>query len=123
MRRIGLLLIGFFLLLIVVGAIWGAVSPHVGWSRGNGQFVPWLPVLILILIAVLVIGRVLRRTAAPIGDVMEAANQLAAGDYTARVEARGPGDVRQPHRLVQRDGGAAAGQRGAEARPAGRGRS
>jgi signal transduction histidine kinase len=37
----------------------------------------------------------LRRTAEPVGDVMEAATRVADGDYSARVEERGPGEVRQ----------------------------
>jgi signal transduction histidine kinase len=36
----------------------------------------------------------LRRTTAPVGDVMEAAGRVAAGDYKARVRERGPAEAR-----------------------------
>jgi two-component system, OmpR family, sensor histidine kinase BaeS len=107
-RRIALLLIGLFVALFALGAIWSAFAPRFGWWRngalqngggprfdGGAHFFPWLPLLVLVVIGVVVITRVLRRTAAPVGDVMDAANRLAAGDYTARAEARGSGEVRQ----------------------------
>ena len=50
--------------------------------------------LLIVLAVVFVVGgRALRRTAAPIGDVMEAADRVAAGDYAVRVEPRGSGEV------------------------------
>lgn len=36
----------------------------------------------------------MRRVGAPLGDVVEAANQLASGDYTARVVEHGPSSLR-----------------------------
>jgi two-component system OmpR family sensor kinase/two-component system sensor histidine kinase BaeS len=66
-----------------------------GGPRGGPPLVP-LPVLgVGVLVAVLVAGRAVRRMAAPIGDVMEAADRVAGGDYEARVEARGPSEVRR----------------------------
>jgi signal transduction histidine kinase len=47
-----------------------------------------------VLVALLA-GRAVRRMAAPIGDVMEAADRVAGGDYSARVQARGPEEVRR----------------------------
>ena len=97
-RRVALLLAGVFVLLFAVSAIWAAFGPRFGWQSGGSSgahFIPWVPALFLIVIAALVIARTLRRAAAPIGDVMDAANRLASGDYTARVEARGSGEVRQ----------------------------
>jgi two-component system sensor histidine kinase BaeS len=49
----------------------------------------------LFLAGFVALGRSLRRLAGPIGEVMEAADRVAAGDYTARVSARGPGEVRR----------------------------
>lgn len=60
-----------------------------GWHGGP----PYA--LIPILIVIFFIVRFLRRTAAPIGDVMDAAEQVAAGDYSARVQPRGTGPVRR----------------------------
>lgn len=39
-------------------------------------------------------GRELRRTAMPIGDMLEAAGRIAEGDYAARAEEGGPPEVR-----------------------------
>ena len=49
----------------------------------------------LFILGLLFIGRSVRRMAGPIGEVMEAADRVADGDYTARVSARGPGEVRR----------------------------
>jgi two-component system sensor histidine kinase BaeS len=94
-RRMALVLAGVVVLVAVASTIWNVMSTHYqGRSPGPG-FVPWVPVVVVIVIAAVLIGRVLRRTAAPIGDVMDAANRLAAGDYSTRVEERGSGEVRQ----------------------------
>ena len=49
---------------------------------------------VLIVFGLLMAGRALRRAAMPIGDLMEAADRVAEGDYTARVAEQGPGEVR-----------------------------
>src|SRR5262249_55031895 len=41
------------------------------------------------------IGRAVRRAATPLGDLMEAANRVASGDFSARVDEQGPPEVRQ----------------------------
>jgi two-component system sensor histidine kinase BaeS len=83
------------LLFLASGLLWrllggGQYGP--GYGRGwNG---PPLPLLILGLLAVaFVAGRAVRRMAAPIGEVMEAADRVAGGDYATRVQVRGPGEV------------------------------
>lgn len=96
MRRIGCLLGVLFLLFIGFNIAAFAVFGG-GWDHASGP--PW-PVrvafgAVAFLTLVTFAGRVLRRTAAPIGDVMEAAGRVAAGDYSVRVEARGSGDVRR----------------------------
>ena len=55
-------------------------------------FVPffWIGFLLLVVWTV----RRLRRTIGPLAEVMEAAARVADGDYTVRVQADGPGDVR-----------------------------
>lgn len=50
----------------------------------------WVGLFVLIIWTV----RRLRRTIGPIAEVMEAAGRVADGDYTVRVQADGPGDVR-----------------------------
>jgi two-component system sensor histidine kinase BaeS len=49
---------------------------------------------LLILAVILFAGRELRRTALPVGDMLEAAGDIAEGDYSTRVEERGPSEVR-----------------------------
>jgi two-component system OmpR family sensor kinase/two-component system sensor histidine kinase BaeS len=51
-------------------------------------------IALLVLAGILFGGRELRRTALPIGDMLEAAGRIADGDYSARVDERGPREVR-----------------------------
>jgi signal transduction histidine kinase len=51
-------------------------------------------IALLVLAGVLFGGRELRRTALPIGDMLEAAGRIADGDYSTRVDERGPREVR-----------------------------
>jgi two-component system OmpR family sensor kinase/two-component system sensor histidine kinase BaeS len=65
-----------------------------GGGGGRGWYGPPFPLLILVLLGVaFVAGRAVRRMAAPIGEVMEAADRVAGGDYSARVQVRGSGEV------------------------------
>jgi two-component system OmpR family sensor kinase/two-component system sensor histidine kinase BaeS len=48
-----------------------------------------------LLVAFLLVGRAVRRMARPVGDVMDAADRVASGDYTVRVEERGSWDMRR----------------------------
>jgi hypothetical protein len=84
--------IGLFLIFVFVvgwlGAIFGG-----GFHRGGqgGRFFPgfWL-IPLLLLVGFLVFGRAVRRTAGPIGEVMDAAARVAEGDYSARPNASRP---------------------------------
>jgi two-component system, OmpR family, sensor histidine kinase BaeS len=97
-RRLGLLfalfVLGIFLLNGLVFRLFGG-----GWGgpeRRDGP--PWVPFPLLVggaLLVAFLVGRAVRRMAAPIGDVMEAADRVAGGDYGARVQARGPDEVRR----------------------------
>lgn len=51
-------------------------------------------IFILGLVAIVFGGRELRRAALPIGDMLDASGRVAEGDYTARVDERGPREVR-----------------------------
>jgi signal transduction histidine kinase len=83
-------------LLITVGTIVG-ISALVGRVAGEGAHRrPFFGFgFLLAVIAVIVLIRSFRRVAAPLADVMVAADRVAAGDYDARVEERGPRDVRR----------------------------
>ena len=51
--------------------------------------------LVILFVVVAVVVRVVRRTAGPVGEVMEGADRVAAGDYSTRVPERGPADLRR----------------------------
>ncbi len=96
LRRIWRLIGAMFFLFFLGGlfANWLAPGGASHWDEGG----PPGPVRLLGVIAIGAIAfaviRAVRRTAAPIGDVMEAADRVARGDYAVRVLARGGGEVR-----------------------------
>ena len=93
LRRVLLLL--FALFIVVFGASALAAALFVGASGRRGSIpVALVGGVILLILATLVVARAVRRMAVPIGDVMEAAGRLAAGDHAARVAPRGPREVR-----------------------------
>jgi two-component system sensor histidine kinase BaeS len=67
------------------------------WFRGDEHRGPFFfPVgLVLIVVVVFLVVRAGRRFANPVADVMEAADRVAAGDYEARVDVRGPREVQR----------------------------
>jgi signal transduction histidine kinase len=79
------------------GLLWrllwgGGYGP--GGGGGRGWSGPPFPLLLLgLLVVAFVAGRAVRRLATPIGEVMEAADRVAGGDYATRVRVRGPGEV------------------------------
>ena len=96
LRRIGLGFLLFFALVFVAASLAvGAASRTFGLHHHRGFF----PVVGLLGAAVLFglvsAGRAVRRTAVPLGDVMEAADRVASGDYSVRVEAQGPREMRR----------------------------
>jgi two-component system sensor histidine kinase BaeS len=95
-RRVGLFLLLFFGLMFAVNALaFGLISGMFDGHRGRG-FGPAVLVLSLgLLVAFLAVGRAVRRTAAPVGDVMEAADRVAGGDYSVRLQERGPREMRR----------------------------
>ena len=98
--------IGLFLVFVFVVGWLGAVFGGGWWShRGEpgGRFFPgfWL-ILLLLVVGSLVFGRAVRRTARPIGEVMDAAAKVAEGDLSVRVDVAGPTDVRDLARSFNR---------------------
>jgi signal transduction histidine kinase len=98
--RIGCLLLLMFLFaasagtlvfwLVATGAgLFGEVRPtYLLWR------VPIIAALVFAVFILVIAGRALRRAAAPVGELMEAAGRIEAGDYSARVGERGPREVR-----------------------------
>jgi signal transduction histidine kinase len=70
--------------LLAVAIVSGALG--VGHHRGLAALSAIVG-LALLFGGAAVVGRVIRRTAVPLEDVMEAADRVAAGDYSARVDA------------------------------------
>ena len=81
---------GAFSLLSMVAAAVGIVSPS---PRGVASLV-LLGAVAGAAVAAAVVFTFARRVALPIGVVMDAADRVAGGDYTARVAERGPMTVR-----------------------------
>ena len=96
-RRVGLvvaLVLGFFF--VASGLVWrwfggGGFGPGGGGRGWSGP--PFGLILLGLLGVAFLAGRAVRRMAAPIGEVMEAADRVAGGDYSTRVQVRGPGEV------------------------------
>jgi signal transduction histidine kinase len=82
-----LLIVTIVTFAVIIG---GVIAGGPGHGRPYG-----LIGLVLVALAVLLIVRAGRRVAAPVGEVMEAADRVAAGDYKVRVRERGPRDVQR----------------------------
>jgi two-component system OmpR family sensor kinase/two-component system sensor histidine kinase BaeS len=88
--------VGFFFLLVFglnVLAVWALLGLFGEDQRGFGP-----PIAILfagLFVAFLLTGRAVRRMARPVGDVMEAADRVAGGDYGVRVAERGSRELRR----------------------------
>jgi signal transduction histidine kinase len=92
MRRVALL---FALLLLLLVTALALVAVAVDAALGGAPGAARIAVLGVVLFGLLALARSVRRLAAPIGDVMEAADRVADGDLSTRVAARGPGEVRR----------------------------
>jgi two-component system sensor histidine kinase BaeS len=66
------------------------MMPMMSWWRAAGTLLAGA--ILLAVLAVIVSS--FRRVAVPVGDVMEAAQRVAEGDYRVRVAERGPDEVR-----------------------------
>ena len=92
LRRIAFVAGGFILFAATVNLIFlfaGRPGDHAGEWEGP----PIIGIAVMFVIGIFLITRFIRRTAMPVGDVMEAAGRLAEGDYAARVRPSGPPEV------------------------------
>jgi two-component system OmpR family sensor kinase/two-component system sensor histidine kinase BaeS len=92
MARIGC----FFLLMAVVFA---SLVVLLGWLIGSAigaahGVAPTILIGLLALLILAMIGRAIRRAAAPVGDLIEASGRVEAGDFSTRVPESGPREVR-----------------------------
>ena len=98
-RRLGCLfalftLVGLIFFLLLAGLVLNALGiVHI--SLNVQSLVPLSGLLLAVLIALVVlVGANLRRMSIPLDDLLAASSRVAEGDYSARVEERGPTEVR-----------------------------
>ena len=98
MRRMGCLFGALVFLALAAGsfAFWSIVNGLGSPSEGNpvSLLLRGVGLVVLVMVGLSLLFRAIRATTAPIGELMEAAGRVEAGDYSARVKERGPGDVR-----------------------------
>jgi two-component system sensor histidine kinase BaeS len=96
MRRIALLVAVLFLLLFTTTMLTVVVATSaLGDASGDVRLAVGAVALVLFVSAMWLVGRSVRRMFGPIGEVLEAADRVAEGDYSVRVGVRGPGEVRR----------------------------
>ena len=95
LRRVGLIVFAFFGITFLASALAvAAISGVLGLHEHRG-LVPVATILgLLLLVALVAAGRSARRMAGPMGEVMEAADRVAGGDYGMRVDERGTPEMR-----------------------------
>jgi two-component system sensor histidine kinase BaeS len=98
-RRMGCLmallgLLGFFVFVIVLGL----AANGLGLIRVPGPFRWVIPagffIFVAAVLSLVMTGRALRRMSAPLGDLLDAADHVANGDYSRRVEEQGSRELR-----------------------------
>jgi signal transduction histidine kinase len=96
MRRIAFFAFTFFVIAFggATFLFWLLASAIGGVDIGNAGRGALLLLFVLGVVGAWGGARGVRRFAAPLGDVIEAAGRVEAGDYSARVRERGPREVR-----------------------------
>jgi two-component system, OmpR family, sensor histidine kinase BaeS len=98
-RRLLLLVFGFMAFIVLASIAsyffghWNGVPPE-GPSGHGGFFWGWFPLVVLAVIVFLVVSRRVRRMAAPVDNLVEAAGRISGGDYTVRVREDGAPELR-----------------------------
>jgi two-component system sensor histidine kinase BaeS len=88
MRRVGCLILLFFFAIFILGGVtWRLLFGGADQDKGPPPHA--LVLLIPLALIAWLIVRSLRRTAGPIGQMMEAADRVADGDYSVRVSPHG----------------------------------
>jgi signal transduction histidine kinase len=96
LRRVGLIVFAFFGITFLASALAVAAISGVLGLREHRGLVPAAAILgLLLLLAIVAVGRTARRMAGPMGEVMEAADRVAGGDYGVRVDERGTPEMRR----------------------------
>jgi two-component system, OmpR family, sensor histidine kinase BaeS len=90
MWRIGC---AFLLFILLLGSLVALVAWLVGGLLGSGA-VQLLLTAIAVLLLVSIVVRLVRRTGAPVADLIEGAGRIEAGEIGTQVPERGPSEVR-----------------------------
>jgi|WetSurMetagenome_2_1015567.scaffolds.fasta_scaffold10075_3 two-component system, OmpR family, sensor histidine kinase BaeS len=90
-RRLVLMVAGVVLLIVTASVLWNVLAPSPEWHSVGARYL--LPFAWVVIVTTWIL-RFVFGTARPVGDLMIAADRLAAGDYSTRVTARGWGEVR-----------------------------
>ena len=92
MWRIGCFFMFMALVFIsVVAVLAWLIGSAIGAAAGLG---PTILIGLLALFVLAMIGRAIRRAAAPVGDLIEASGRVESGDFSTRVPETGPREVR-----------------------------
>lgn len=88
-------LLAIVVVAVVAGVVWlvsGALTSIFGPTRAPGVVIGLA--IVLTLVGLIVVARVVRRAAAPIGELVEASGRVEAGELGVTVAERGPRDLR-----------------------------
>jgi signal transduction histidine kinase len=95
-RRLLFLFLGFVGFIVLLNIVIFQFV-HVGTWQGpptRGFFFGWVFVILLVIFLVLAAGRRVRRMAAPVENLVEAAGRIRGGDYSVRVREDGAPELR-----------------------------
>ena len=92
---VALMLFGAFTLFWAVASALGLASTTgQPWWAGRPEGPPFFLVPLAVVATLVLLGRIFRGVAGPVGDLIEATGRLEAGSYDARVAERGPREMR-----------------------------
>lgn len=95
MRRFAAMFIGAFLFFGFVIAAFITILVNIFSSAtSGGGIAAFIPLTIVVLLLFATAARGFRRFAAPLGELIDAAESVEAGNYGVRVRARGPRELR-----------------------------
>lgn len=82
-----------FFAFVVAAFVTLLISAFSGAGPGLGAFTPVVAIFALLVVATTV-ARAIRRVVVPLGDLIDAAEKVEAGNYAVRVRPRGPRELR-----------------------------
>jgi two-component system sensor histidine kinase BaeS len=93
MWRVGIFGVLFLVAVaVVISFLVDLISSRMGGHPSFGLY--WVLVILIVIAAASGLRRLLRGTAVPVGDLVEAAGRLEAGEIGTQVDERGPAEVR-----------------------------